>query len=443
MSKVEAVIFDLDNTLVNTTALNDFRTNTPSQAPSFELLAKTKIYPQVHTMLQAILDKGIKLGLVTNSTRNYANAVLQYHDIHKYFGSIITYNDVIPDGHKPSPVGIQKAIQQLKVGSKVIYVGDDAVDFNAAYAAHIKPVAPSWASTLPIKQIPAAMLSSSYLIDELDNYENIKLLAESVARNAVFTPPGKRFYFMPMLLNGDVGALRKEKIEAVSLGRYFSQGDPLTAYLHNKHALSQEIYKKELSSTYVIPEYFVDLMVFYINKAPVYFYNDQNAKFDLITVIPSKKGKNPRLENLLNRIAKKVDNKDALFITDLFYFEDDAVSLKTLGGIAARDNQIKDKLRFKNKYSGHIQGKRVLVIDDVVTTGATLRGAYNLLNELQPQRIFSVCFAKTVNIKSVDKVCPECHRRMRVRKNRKDGSQFWGCSGFFEADKCTYTEDIT
>ncbi len=442
MSKVEAVIFDLDNTLVNTSALNDFRNNTPGQAPSQVLLAKTKLYPQINTMLQAILAKGIKLGLVTNSTRNYANAVLQFHDIERYFDSIITYNDVAPDGHKPSPIGIQKAIQQLRVGSNVLYIGDDAVDFNAAYAAHIKPVAPSWASNLPIKQIPAAMLSSTYLIDELDNYENIKLLAESVARNAAFTPPVKRFYFMPMLLNGDVGALKKEKIEAVALGRYFSQGDPLTAFLHNKHALSQEIYKKELSPTYVIPEYFVDLMVFYINKAPSYFYNDQNAKFDLITVIPSKKGKNPRLENLLNRISKKVDNKSALFINDLFYFEDDAVSLKTLGGMTARDNQIKDKLKFKSKYAELIEGKRILIIDDVVTTGATLRGAYNLLNEFNPQRIFSVCFAKTVSIKSVDKICPMCERRMRVRRNRKDGSQFWGCSGFFETDKCTYTEDI-
>ncbi|VFB10069.1 phosphoglycolate phosphatase [Aeromonas salmonicida] len=443
MSKVEAVIFDLDNTLVNTKALEEFRDKTPGQIPSNELLNRTKLYPQVNTMLQSILEKGVKLGIVTNSTRNYAHAVLQHHGIKELFSSIITYNDVLIDGKKPSPIGIQMALRELNVSNKVIYVGDDAIDFNAAYAALIKPVAPSWASTTPIKQIPAAMLSSTFLVDELDNYDNIKLLAEVVARKAIFTPPEKRFYFMPMKLNGDVGAFRKENIDAVSLGRYFSQGNLLTSSLHNKHALSQEIYKKERSTTYVIPEYFVDLLVFYINKAPIYFYNDKNAQFDLITVIPSKKGKNPRLENFLGRIAKKIMNKNTLFISDLFLFEEGAVSLKSLGGPAARDNEIKNKLKFKRKYKEQIKDKRILIIDDVVTTGATLRGAYDLLNAFNPERIFSVCFAKTVHIDSEEKICPHCGRRMRIRTNSKDGSRFWGCTGYFETiDKCRYTEDL-
>ncbi|WP_409422000.1 HAD-IIIC family phosphatase [Pseudaeromonas sp. ZJS20] len=444
MSKVEAVIFDLDNTLVNTKALEGFRKSTPGEAPSEDLLRETKVYPKVRTILREILSKGVKLAIVTNSTKRYAHAILEFHDIKRYFGSIITYNDVSLEGKKPSPNGIEMAMKALNVGKKVLYIGDDEVDFNAAYAAHIKPIAPAWASNNPIKQIPAAMLSSTYLIDELDDYDGIKLLAEFVARNGAFSLPKKRYYFMPMLLNGDVGALKKENIDAVCLGRYFSQGDPLTALLHNKHALSQEIYKKDLHPNYVMPEYFVDLTLFYISKAPKFFYNTDDARFDIVTVIPSKKGKNPRLENMLNRVSKKYPDKATRFISDLFYFEDDARSLKTLGGRDVREAEIKEKLKLKNKYKHEIQGSKVLIIDDVFTTGATLRGAFSLIEHCIPDRIFGVCFAKTVNIKTVDKFCPECGRKMQCRTNRKTGKMFWGCTGYFEkTNQCRHTEDYS
>ncbi|EFC1435707.1 HAD family hydrolase [Escherichia coli] len=438
---VEAILFDLDNTLINTNSLQEYRESTNKQPLTDEQLSTTKLYPKTKTILDKLKQNNITLGIVTNSPRRYALDILEHHNIKDFFDTIVTYNEVGPDGIKPSPKGINLALSNLKLNSNILFIGDDAKDINASYAAGIKPLAPAWASKEFIGQMPAAMISTQCLTEELNNYNHIDLIADRCANFNTFDIDKKWLFFIPMNKDGKIGAIKKDEIDFICLGRYFSQKNKLTAKIHEQHTLSKEIYKKETDPKYVAPEYWVELLSFFIDKTPEYLFNDKE-KFDIITVIPAKKGNNKRLENLLTRLSRHSKNPKTAYISDLFYFSEGAKSLKTLGR-DEREREIKKNLNFNPKYASIIENAKILIIDDVITTGSTLKGAKLLLEKMQPQRVLSIALAKTVSISEDMQFCDKCGRLMRVRRNSKTGEHFMGCTGFFETPQCRHTMSIS
>ncbi|HGU4444318.1 TPA: phosphoribosyltransferase family protein, partial [Escherichia coli] len=156
----------------------------------------------------------------------------------------------------------------------------------------------------------------------------------------------------------------------------------------------------------------------------------------------AKKGNNKRLENLLTRLSRHSKNPKTAYISDLFYFSEGAKSLKTLGR-DEREREIKKNLNFNPKYASIIENAKILIIDDVITTGSTLKGAKLLLEKMQPQRVLSIALAKTVSISEDMQFCDKCGRLMRVRRNSKTGEHFMGCTGFFETPQCRHTMSIS
>lgn len=438
-NEVEVIIFDLDNTLVNTDVLREHRETSGRATLTQEQLSNAKIYPQVKPLLIALTKRGVVLAVVTNSPRSYAHEILKFHDIESFFSVIITYNDVLSAGAKPSPKGIELALKKLgKSPKNAIYIGDDDKDFVASYTAGVKPVAPAWATRNSFKVIPSALLCTSALMDDVDCFDSINLIADICASHNKFLHSRRWLYFMPMKVNGEVGAIRKNKIDIICLGKYFSQTGELTAKLHDAHPLSKEIVKKESDPSYIIPDYLIQLVKHCIHRVSLYFFDNNNA-FDIVTVIPAKKDKNPRLENMLNAISSG-EYSGTSYVSDLFYFEQGSVSLKTLGPKENRDEEISSNFKFNSKYSEFVRGKKILVIDDIVTTGSTFQGAFNLLSEYVPEKILGLCLAKTVSIYSESKLCSECGRVMVIRNNKTDGIHFWGCSGYYETEQCTHAE---
>ncbi|EJG1286761.1 HAD-IA family hydrolase [Vibrio parahaemolyticus] len=442
MPRIGAVLLDLDDTLVSTSKLQVFRENKDMDG-LLENINKSKIYSPVKEILDKIKSSGIPLGLITNSPRWYTEKILAYHNIDQ-FDVVIYYDDVGAGGKKPSPQGINLALEKLglKSNSNVIYIGDQESDFIAAYLAGIKPIAPSWAKRDPISQIPAAIVNSKHLIESLDNIDELLLIADRTAVNQSFDFPKSQLNFIPLNENGELVPLNRENVKLISFGRYFSQNSTLTARLHENHQLSKDIFKKEESSSYTIPQYYIELMSRAVETLPVYVFNDPCAYFDIITVVPAKSGKNPRLENMLTRISR-VSSVKSEFIKDLFEFAPGAESLKTLGGKDRRLQELRNTLKIKEKYVPQIQGKSVLVLDDIITTGATFIHSFALLEESGANFTFGACLAKTVSVREEIKLCPECNRLMSVRKNKSTGIHFYGCSGYHEPiNKCRHAEDI-
>ncbi|MDO6497334.1 HAD hydrolase-like protein [Photobacterium sanguinicancri] len=440
--KIDAVIFDLDDTLISTSKLKEYREHRDYEGLEANLHL-SKLYLPVKNLLHEIVTRHIPLALVTNSPRWYVDKLLKHHDI-DCFDVVICYDDVGSLGVKPSEKGICLAIDQLGLSRKnaIIYIGDLDSDIIAAYAAGIKPIAPSWATRHPIDQVPAAIINSESLISCLDHYEEIALIADRTALNKAYNFPKKQLNFVPLNESGQVVPLKKDEIRLIALGRYFSQGSPLTASLHESHQLSKDIFAKEHSETYIIPQYYVDLVARVVETLPQYIFEDTNAYFDIVTVIPAKKQKNRRLENLLRRVEDLASTKST-FIPDLFEFSADAVSLKTLGNKASRLEELRGSFSIKSKYIKGLKGKTVLVIDDVITTGATFLSAFELLKSAQAGISIGICLAKTVSVKNDYKFCPECSRIMKIRTNKNSGIHFYGCSGYFEmSNRCDYSEAI-
>jgi len=441
-TRIEAVIFDLDDTLVDTSKLQEFRENKDKQG-LIDNIKYSKVYKPVPKMLAEIKRKNVPLALVTNSPKWYATAILDYHSIN-IFDVVICYDDVRYSGIKPSPEGMLMAISQLGLNDKssTIYIGDLDTDFIAAYFANIKPVAPSWATRLPIDQVPAAIINSETLISCLDNYEEIALIADRTASNKTFNFLKRQLNFIPLNEHGQVAPLNKEDIKLIALGRYFSQGSSLTATYHATHQLSLDIYAKETSATYVVPQYYVNLIAKVVQSLSLYVFDSDKKFFDIVTVIPAKQNKNKRLENLLKRVSVISESKSD-FLPDIFEFNSNAVSLKTLGAYNSRINELSSNFHLKHKYQGMLKGKRILVIDDVITTGATFSRAFELLDIEQTEQSMGICLAKTVSIKEEHKFCPECNRLMKIKSNSTSGIHFYGCTGFYERpNQCKHTEDV-
>lgn len=441
MNKLHAAIFDLDNTLCLTDSLEQIRTSGNPSLLTDDVLAPIHLFKCVPSMLDTLQEKGIKLGIVTNSPRWYVEKILSHFELTQ-FEVVVTHTDVGAANVKPSPRGIEIAVESLGLTSKnnIIYIGDDYKDFVAAYAANVTPIAPSWGSKKPITQMPAAVLSSKSLLEDSEDFEHMCLIADRCANSSSFNIHKKHLYFAPLNLDGDVIALSRDKIKVVAFGRYFSQKSELTAKCFEDHKLSQDIAAKESNSKFVAPEYWVDLMGHAMSELARFFIKDK-SDFDIITVIPSKKGKNPRLENLLRRISKKT-NVSSNFIPDLFYFDDGAQSLKTLGGQDKREREIAKSLMLKSKYISLLEGKKVLIIDDILTTGSTFRGAFKLIEEYKPAKTLGLCLAKTVSIFQADKICPKCNRSMRILTNTRTGIHFLSCTGYHEVPKCDYSAPI-
>lgn len=437
--KVNAVIFDLDDTLISTIKLNSYRENRDRDG-LLKNISESFVYKPVKHILEEIKKLDIPCAIVTNSPKWYVTALLNYHDL-DFFDYVICFDDVGPDGIKPSSKGIDMALAKLHVSAKnTIYIGDQDTDIIAAYSAGVKPIVPSWASRRPVLQVPAAIINSETLITNLEDFEELSLIADRTAFYRKFDFPKKQLNFLPLNSEGQVVAVNKEDVKLIAFGRYFSQTSPMTAILHENHQLSKDIFEKEKSEAYVIPQYYVDLISRVVEVLPAYIFSD-NEDFDIVTVVPAKRLKNGRLENFLRRISAQAGS-NAEFITDIFEFSSNAVSLKTLGGRDARASEIERNLNVKSKHRGKLAGKKILVIDDVITTSATFNRVFSLLKSESVSYYFGVCLAKTVSVSSDMKFCSECGRIMRIRSTRH-GTHFYGCTGYFEdSNKCKHTESI-
>lgn len=103
----------------------------------------SKLFSGIETMLQQLIDKGIKLGVVTSRTNKEMQIVLDKFDLEKYFTTFITASKT--KLHKPNPEPILKAIETLKIDSTdTLYIGDSIYDFQCARNAQVEFALAGW-----------------------------------------------------------------------------------------------------------------------------------------------------------------------------------------------------------------------------------------------------------------------------------------------------------
>lgn len=103
---------------------------------------KTKPYPGILSLLETLQQRGIKCGVVTNKTDDYAKVLIAH-----YFGErvnrVIGQREGIPT--KPDPYSVQEMMAAFKVKREAcLYVGDSEVDIETARAAGIYSIGVLW-----------------------------------------------------------------------------------------------------------------------------------------------------------------------------------------------------------------------------------------------------------------------------------------------------------
>jgi phosphoglycolate phosphatase-like HAD superfamily hydrolase len=137
--KIQAIIFDLDDTLINTTKIFHFRSR-GNWRRCYENFHQTKCNFDLE-FFTFLKKHNIKVGIVTMSPRLYARQLLSYHNIS--YDSLVAYHDCTLKKPNPEPMII--CAKELEIAPyKILAVGDSGIDIEAANRAFMMSIAVPW-----------------------------------------------------------------------------------------------------------------------------------------------------------------------------------------------------------------------------------------------------------------------------------------------------------
>ncbi|PKA72418.1 beta-phosphoglucomutase-like phosphatase (HAD superfamily) [Pseudomonas baetica] len=419
---VDLIIFDLDNTLVKTDDLIEFRGKENVNVSDEDYLARLRA--KATSLQRRILSSdffiklseslpSVQVAVVTRSPRAYARELLNIVYPEIKWAAIVGYEDV--DRPKPQPDGLYLAAKHAGVDDreKVILVGDDVSDADAAYRggcwfvlSEVGLAKPSYAAR---NRIPDAIVKKENTLlraitsikSKLPWLEKVVLeepldenYPERVCATSHFTPDGF----------GEPG----KPFRVLSLGRLFAEHQA-TKNKREWHLLTDEILKYKDTDTFpqewaVCVRDAMQNQISALRESEGFLQRRKKYKYEVIvTVAPSKLGRKPRMENFLAYI-EEANSHDAIsdgvvsFAPTAFKFSDAAKSHhgEFLNGVQRFEN-VRDCLSCENPEQ--FDGKVVFVLDDVVTTGATLFFMDKICRDNGAVHVICVCLAQTISIK--------------------------------------------
>ena len=121
----------IDSSLIRSEFLEDYKNN---------CFIKTKLNPNMDQLLNYLLDKEIKIGIVTNKHSRYVNNIVKGLGIEKDLSCVVTGDMVL--NAKPASDSLIKAAELVQSSvENVMYVGDDERDIIAGKKAGMITVA--------------------------------------------------------------------------------------------------------------------------------------------------------------------------------------------------------------------------------------------------------------------------------------------------------------
>lgn len=107
------------------------------------LCSKTVPYEGIYDALDALKEKGFKLGVVTNKAQDAAEAIVNYYFKDKF--DAVVGADMSKRKKKPDPAPINYALDIIGTDKeKAIYVGDSEVDIETAKNTPIDFIGVTW-----------------------------------------------------------------------------------------------------------------------------------------------------------------------------------------------------------------------------------------------------------------------------------------------------------
>ena len=102
-----------------------------------ESLDEASIISGVPETLKALRERGLKIGLMTRSCREYAEKILEKFNLRKYFNVVIARDDV--ENPKPDPAHAMRILDLLDVSAdETLFIGDHWSDMECAKRSGLK-----------------------------------------------------------------------------------------------------------------------------------------------------------------------------------------------------------------------------------------------------------------------------------------------------------------
>lgn len=416
---VELILFDLDDTLLRTSDLEGFRgrefLNTQPReyvqrlTAQFGMLPGRIVYTEAQLMALQRQHEGVRLGVFTRSPRHYAEILLDLAYPRIDWATVVAFEDVTHT--KPSGEGVLLAMRVAEVASpqSVWLVGDGKSDVQAAYDAG------SWCvldqTTWPnarrsddwkaLERMPDAIIQSPEDLpgvlenptEFLPSAERLQVLAGAAAGDRPFRFE-KAGYFNPL-----VQGARPNQIH--SLGRHFSRDAQRRV---DWHAVTNDIHR--MKDLLTVPEYWVDAIRKFIRS--VVLSRNPMIAFGVgglvVTVIPAKPGRVQRLEAMLAQVAAShaevaINRGNIEFIPNALEYLPGALSHHGNGGLNREQRFVNARDHLRANPGSDFSGKHVLVIDDVVTSGASLIYAEMYLRAAGASGVTLLALTKNVGIR--------------------------------------------
>lgn len=282
-------------------------------------------------------------------------------------------------------------------------------------------------------------LSATIWVSDVVDYENTKNLPDLVVENMdrlidaleknvagffgeIVMFPEKHGPGTMLHVEFDVDG---DEVQMYVVGRYFGHRH----YMNQLHPYSSSIYlNKKTGKTYegVFNDIFGKIY------AAVITHLNKGQKIDGVCSVPVKPGKENRFAEALNMICRDCNIEDLSpnFSCTKVYSDQKGLNYEE------REKNINGVF----KYEGNLTGKTVVLIDDIVTTGATLRECIRILRNAGAEEILVVVMA----INQLDtpywstahpKVsCPVCGNKMILLvagKGTGKGNFFYSCMGCY------------
>lgn len=408
---VRLCLFDLDNTLLRTSDLENFRggKNVGVTSPDYsQHLLKAAFgtnAPARHIytpeQLVALKDKfpEVQWGVFTRSPRHYAKTLLAQAYSNFKWDIVIGYEDV--RNTKPYPDGVWLAARETGVLSsdQIALVGDEKVDVVCAYRAGCwsfidqttwQPRSNEhwWA----LERVPDALFQGAEELGSILASPHMRMPElEYLVANEKLNGRQRRIdqinHFFPRAFGNGYVPIK-------IMGRLFGDHEEIK-YRRNSHVLTEQIHA--LKNADQFPDTWVEAIQRFLN-AEVGMGGEV-----IVTVIPFKPGRAPRLERLLSQVEKTYrPPKFNMTRPPTVHFMDDVLAFRD-GAVSSHGHHLSAEDRFKNvgdnlyvKRPQEIQGKHVVVLDDVVTSGATLLWANRYLTQARAKKVSCMSLTKAI-----------------------------------------------
>jgi ATP-dependent DNA helicase RecQ len=349
---IKLIIFDLDLTIFNSSPLKDLM-STRNWDLVYKNIPNCKFYDNSIKIIKYLRDNGIKIVIFTNSPKNYVSEVLKHGSIE--VDNVISYYDV--QNHKPHPEGIYKTMQTFSLSNKeILYIGDSKLDYETAKNGKVSYFNVDWGET---SEVDSNMINYSNFFPTLQNFNFLSHIPQLESDNYQ-----------------DQIRITETKILKSELNNLF-----LGYYRHDKDYVKNKVLKFKDGDENTINQW-LSVIKQHINLFPSIDYILRALGHKEINAIKSS------LDNVGKLIEESIPYSK--YLPDLLSKKSTNNKLTTMNAIDRKNTLSKQYFFNENHKEFSKQKKSFLIIDDVYTTGSTIKEITRAIREISPNSIIYV-----------------------------------------------------